>query len=183
MTHCCVPWRSKHSFFKKCHRISKAQSLPSKGFARWVWQIVNPHLAVSTFKRLKQRLISYWELLQNTQANAMKISLLASLIVRFSFAPVILINRLSWFPDDSLLFEATRKNAEKANIGFIKSQRYLEAWLSHRDSASGLIPRNLETSNFWNARDAAADNYPFMVLTSFFVDSARFNHNARNAAD
>ena len=77
--------------------------------------------------------------------------------------------------EDSLLFESAHKNAEQANDGFIKCERYVEAWLTHRDSASGLIPRNLETSrDFWNARDAAADNYPFMVLTSFFVDSARF---------
>ncbi len=78
---------------------------------------------------------------------------------------------------DSTLFDSSRTNAEQANIGFGKCQRYLEAWLSHRDSASGLIPRNLETSrDFWNARDAAADNYPFMVLTAFFVDSSRFNN-------
>ena len=77
---------------------------------------------------------------------------------------------------DSLLLQSASDNAALANMGFIKCQRYLDAWLSHRDSASGLIPRNLETSrDFWNARDAAADNYPFMVLTSFFVDAARFN--------
>jgi hypothetical protein len=52
----------------------------------------------------------------------------------------------------------------------------MEAWLSHADSASGLIPRNIrESSDYWNARDAAADNYPFMVLTAFFVDQELFN--------
>jgi len=41
------------------------------------------------------------------------------------------------------------------------------SWLSHADSLTGLIPRNLyESDHIWNARDAAADNYPFMVLTS-----------------
>jgi hypothetical protein len=36
---------------------------------------------------------------------------------------------------------------------------------------SGLIPRNLTDSrDYWNGRDSAADNYPFMVLTAAVTD-------------
>ena len=77
---------------------------------------------------------------------------------------------------DSLLFIASKENAIRANLGFTKCKRYLDAWLKYRDPASGLIPRNIKESiDYWNARDAAADNYPFMVLSSFFIDSLLFN--------
>jgi hypothetical protein len=44
--------------------------------------------------------------------------------------------------------------------------RFVEGWLTHADPKSGLFPRNLKTDFHWNARDSAADNYPFMVLTA-----------------
>jgi hypothetical protein len=77
---------------------------------------------------------------------------------------------------DSLLFVLADENGTLANQGFIKCKNFVKGWLQYRDSASGLIPRNInESKDFWNAKDAAADNYPFMVLTSFFVDSVLFN--------
>lgn len=82
---------------------------------------------------------------------------------------------------DQQLFAKAEANGVQANLGFIHCERYLHAWLQYRDPDSGLIPRNLnESRDFWNARDAAADNYPFMVLTSFFVDSAHFNNTMIN---
>jgi hypothetical protein len=42
--------------------------------------------------------------------------------------------------------------------------------LAHADPVSGLIPRNLTGDAYWNAKDAAADNYPFMVLTAHITD-------------
>ena len=46
------------------------------------------------------------------------------------------------------------------------------AWLEHADSATGLLPRTLtgETRDLWNAKDCAADLYPFLVLTASFTD-------------
>jgi hypothetical protein len=47
----------------------------------------------------------------------------------------------------------------------------VDGWLAQADPATGLIPRNLTTSrDFWNGRDSAADNYPFMVLTASLTD-------------
>ncbi len=52
--------------------------------------------------------------------------------------------------------------------------RFMQGWLQHTDPKTGLIPRNLKRDFYWNAKDAAADNYPFMVLTSFFTDQQQF---------
>lgn len=76
-------------------------------------------------------------------------------------------------------FDVCKQNASLVNEGFNRSVRYVRAWMKYADPITGLIPRNLRESNdFWNAWDAAADNYPFMVLTSsilmpsFFQDTA-----------
>lgn len=72
-----------------------------------------------------------------------------------------------------------KQNAKLVNEGFNRCTQYVRAWMKYADSSTGLIPRNLKDSkDFWNAWDAAADNYPFMVLTSsilmpeFFKDTA-----------
>jgi hypothetical protein len=49
-------------------------------------------------------------------------------------------------------------------------RRFTHGWLANADPASGLIPRNLTGDAYWNAKDAAADNYPFMVLTAYITD-------------
>ena len=77
-------------------------------------------------------------------------------------------------PDPSLVEEAGR-NAASANEAFSRSRRFVEGWLSVADGQTGLIPRNLRGDYYWNAQDAAADNYPFMVITSFFTDKDLYN--------
>ena len=69
--------------------------------------------------------------------------------------------------DRSALYEQALQNGRLANEGFTRCERFVKAWLAEADSVSGLIPRNLnESRDYWNAWDAAADNYPFMVMTS-----------------
>lgn len=83
--------------------------------------------------------------------------------------------------EDELQFEKAKENGRLANEGFIRCENFVHGWLQHCDSASGLIPRNIESSrDFWNAKDAAADNYPFMVLTSYFVDKKLFEGKMRD---
>lgn len=73
--------------------------------------------------------------------------------------------------EEMLIFNQAMQNGEEARLGFEKCQAYLHAWLAVSDPETGLIPRNLTSgSDIWNAKDAAADNYPFMVLTAFFVE-------------
>lgn len=70
-------------------------------------------------------------------------------------------------PSPAAFAEANAKDAQKA---FRHCFNYLHGWLTHRDPASGLIPRNLTRSWYWNAQDSAADNYPFMVLTCAMLE-------------
>jgi hypothetical protein len=68
-------------------------------------------------------------------------------------------------------FEQAAANARAANEALVRSQRVMYAWLQHTDPRTGLLPRNLlESTDIWNARDAAADLYPFFVLTAWFTD-------------
>ena len=63
-------------------------------------------------------------------------------------------------------------NGYAANEGFKRCINYRDAWLEFADPETGLIPRNINKDrDIWNAQDAAADNYPFMVLTSAILDT------------
>lgn len=90
--------------------------------------------------------------------------------------------RKSWdteFPAASGLepaFRQAEKNSRQANEAFYRSRRYIDGWLAYADPETGLIPRNLrESRDFWNGRDSAADNYPFMVLTAAMTDRPLMN--------
>ena len=74
-------------------------------------------------------------------------------------------------PDD---WSKAERNAGQAREAFLHCRRFVDGWLAHADPKSGLIPRNLTRSPFWNAKDAAADNYPFMVLTTALTDRTLF---------
>lgn len=68
-----------------------------------------------------------------------------------------------------------KASSELANEGFIRCRNFVSGWLEYADSATGLIPRNLQGGkDIWNAQDAAADNYPFMVLTAAITDRELF---------
>jgi hypothetical protein len=73
-------------------------------------------------------------------------------------------------------FAQARTNGVLANEGFERCVRFVNGWLAHVDPTSGLIPRNLsEGKGYWNAQDAAADNYAFMVLTAAMADRVKFD--------
>jgi hypothetical protein len=72
-------------------------------------------------------------------------------------------------------FVRASANARLAAEGFERCHRYLHAWLRAAEPTTGLIPRNLFDSPYWNGRDSAADNYAFMVLTAHFTDRAAFD--------
>ena len=78
--------------------------------------------------------------------------------------------RASGEPD----FLRASANGEVAREGLERCRRYLHAWLKTADPKTGLIPRNLKDSHYWNGKDSAADNYPFMVLSAFLTDRAVF---------
>lgn len=69
------------------------------------------------------------------------------------------------------LVRQAERNGRGAAEAFYRCRRFVDGWLAHADPASGLIPRNFrESRDFWNGRDSAADNYPFMVLTAAMTD-------------
>jgi hypothetical protein len=83
--------------------------------------------------------------------------------------PAALPLRAAEDPRVEAAFRRAERNARQANEAFFRSRRFVDGWLAHADPATGLIPVNLQADH-WNARDAAADNYPFMVLTAAMTD-------------
>lgn len=73
-------------------------------------------------------------------------------------------------PDADARFRQAEQNSRQAAEAFFRAHAQLEGWLAHADPKSGLIPRNLRESRYWNGRDAGADNYAFMVLTAAMTD-------------
>lgn len=71
-------------------------------------------------------------------------------------------------------WDAATRNGEDARRAFLACWRFVHGWLQHADPVTGLIPRNLYRDPFWNAKDCAADNYPFMVLSTFYTDRAMY---------
>lgn len=74
-----------------------------------------------------------------------------------------------------VLFRQATVNGKLANEGFRRCELFVDGWLKHADPATGLIPKNLTGGNIWEPKDSAADNYPFMVLTSVICNRDRFN--------
>ncbi|MEW5900147.1 MAG: alpha/beta fold hydrolase, partial [Acidobacteriota bacterium] len=62
------------------------------------------------------------------------------------------------------------QNAGQSQQAIRFCRQYAHGWLTQADARSGLIPRNLTGDLFWNAKDSAADNYPFIVLTAYVTD-------------
>lgn len=101
----------------------------------------------------------------------------------YLFGRVLMIILFACSPDPPFSFPEKSKaelaqKASQAAEGWERSYRYMNAWLEYADPSSGLIPRNLDGSpgqDIWNARDCAADNFPFLVLTSFFTDQEKYN--------
>jgi hypothetical protein len=76
-------------------------------------------------------------------------------------------------------FEQAAANAAESREAFERCHRYLQAWLRAAEPTTRLIPRNLTDSPYWNGRDSAADNYPFMVLTAHFTARPLFDGTMR----
>jgi len=103
---------------------------------------------------------------------------------------LILIYSLFFHHSESLgieeAFSKARENGRLANEGFLRSLNYAKAWLKYSDPKTGLIPKNLDWKknkkvymkngrDIWNVKDSAADNYPYMVLTTAITDRSLFN--------
>ena len=73
-------------------------------------------------------------------------------------------------------FADAKENGFLANESYVRSLNCVKAWMKMRDSISGLIPSNLTGKiDLWEPFNAAADNYAFMVLTSYILDRDLYN--------
>lgn len=78
------------------------------------------------------------------------------------------------------IFRQAEQHARQAHEQFFRSKKYLEGWLQFADPQTGLIPENLRPEGAaWTPENAAADNYPFMVLTASFVAPELFQGRMR----
>jgi len=73
-------------------------------------------------------------------------------------------------------FAQAAVNARLANEAFVRSDRLMMDWLSLADPRTGLLPRMAEGKDrdIWNAKDCAADLYPFLVLTAWYTRPTLF---------
>lgn len=85
------------------------------------------------------------------------------------FATLVLLAAASAGAADS--WKLAEKNAAEARAAIRLCHRLARGWLEQADPVSGLIPRNLTRDWYWNAQDAAADNFPFYLLTAFVTDN------------
>ncbi len=75
------------------------------------------------------------------------------------------------FGAEDKAFVRASENGCLANEGLTRSRNFVKGWLETADPKTGLIARNLKDSkDIWNAKDSAADNYPFMVLTAAITE-------------
>ncbi len=79
-----------------------------------------------------------------------------------------------------LPWQLAERNARQAAEMLFRCRKFVDGWLAEADPETGLIPRNLARDrDIWNAQDAAADNYPFMVLTAALTDQQLFQGTMR----
>jgi hypothetical protein len=70
-------------------------------------------------------------------------------------------------------FDRARDNGPDASEALQRSLAMVHAWMEHRDTGTGLIPRNLRQPQ-WVVKDSAADNFPFWVLTAWYTDRSLY---------
>jgi hypothetical protein len=79
-------------------------------------------------------------------------------------------------------FKKALENGFLANEGYTRCLNFTKDWLSVVDPRSGLIPSNAYGKGLdtWTPHNAAADNYPFMVLTAYLLDEEMYEGTMLN---
>ncbi len=96
-----------------------------------------------------------------------------SLVILFLSFSLIGCNSSNYTEDD---FAVAADNGRLANESYVRSLNCVNAWMQRRDSISGLIPSDLtRKTDLWEPFNSAADNYAFMVLTSYLLDKDLYN--------
>lgn len=95
---------------------------------------------------------------------------------------LIATTALSAAPSSEAIAQASAHGA-LVQEGLNRSNDYLHAWLAQAEPSTGLIPRNLKDSPYWNGKDSAADNYPYMVLSAAFTEPTLLETRLRPMLD
>lgn len=79
-------------------------------------------------------------------------------------------------------WQLAQDNARQSQEAIQFCRKYVTGWSSFADPASGLLPRTVTKPEmrFWNARDCAADNYPFLMLAGEILDDYHTKLSARH---
>jgi len=86
-------------------------------------------------------------------------------------------------PSQDELWAMAERHAVQTQEAVAFCRRYAHGWLAHADPATGLLPRRLKEDLYWNAKDCAADNYPFLVLTAHLLDDYHLKQAVRHILD
>ena len=66
--------------------------------------------------------------------------------------------------------EAALLNSILAQEAFERAHSTLKAWEELRDPETGLVPKALHPAAYWDAKNAGADLFPFLLLASQYLD-------------
>lgn len=100
-----------------------------------------------------------------------------TLVLAAAAAALVLTLTAATPGDDPWAQAAANGDLSQQAVQFCR--RFARGWLIHADPRSGLLPRNLAGDAYWNAKDSAADNYPFIVLTAQILDDLYLKEAAR----
>ena len=93
-----------------------------------------------------------------------------AILILIAFAFLLFPVRAQTSFDQKIVDRAT-ENGKQASEGFVRSLRFVNGWLQHTDPVTGLIPTNLDKAiDIWEPHNSAADNWAFMVLTTYLLD-------------
>lgn len=79
-------------------------------------------------------------------------------------------------------WQVAHQNSTASERAIRFCRAYAQGWLAHADARTGLLPRRVDDAaqRFWNARDCAADNYPFLTLVGEMTDDYHLKNTARH---
>ena len=95
--------------------------------------------------------------------------IIITLVITFIFFTPLTLWSQNTAPEESEIFLHALNNAEKANEAFIRNLRNTDAWLNVADPVTLLIPDRMDET-LYTPHNSAADNYPFMILNSYYTD-------------
>ena len=100
-----------------------------------------------------------------------------TLIMIAAAASIVLALAASAPDDDPWAGAASNGELSQRAVRFCRN--FARGWLVQADPRSGLLPRNLTGDAYWNAKDSAADNYPFIVLAAHVLDDLYLKEASR----